>query len=69
MTWQTYGEDLHPNLEDLHARLVNREYEPQPVVRQWIPKSNGKLRGLGLPMMPLISHLVTLQAFEEYEKH
>ncbi|MGM0490214.1 MAG: hypothetical protein ACQESR_26100 [Planctomycetota bacterium] len=43
MTWQTYGEDSQPNLEDLHARLVDREYEPQPVVRQWIPKSNGKL--------------------------
>jgi RNA-directed DNA polymerase len=51
VTWQTYGEKLTLNLEDLHARLVNREYEPQPVVRQWIPKSNGKLRPLGLPAL------------------
>ena len=51
VTWLTYEEDLIPKLEDLHARLVNREYEPQPVVRQWIPKSNGKLRPLGLPAL------------------
>ena len=51
VTWQAYEEDLIPKLEDLHARLVAREYEPQPVVRQWIPKSNGKLRPLGLPAL------------------
>jgi group II intron reverse transcriptase/maturase len=51
VTWQAYEEDLIPKLEDLHARLVNREYEPQPVVRKWIPKSNGKLRPLGLPAL------------------
>ena len=39
------------DVKDLHARLVNREYEPQPVVRRWIPKSNGKLRPLGLPAL------------------
>ena len=43
VTWREYEKDLIPKLEDLHARLVNRAYEPQPVVRQWIPKSNGKL--------------------------
>ncbi len=51
VTWHAYEEDLIPKLENLHARLVNREYEPQPVVRQWIPKSNGKLRPLGLPAL------------------
>jgi group II intron reverse transcriptase/maturase len=51
VTWKAYGEKLTLNLEDLHARLVSREYEPQPVVRQWIPKSNGKLRPLGLPAL------------------
>ena len=51
VTWQAYEEDLIPKLEDLHARLVARQYEPQPVVRQWIPKSNGKLRPLGLPAL------------------
>jgi hypothetical protein len=51
VTWQAYETDLILKLEDLHARLVNREYIPQPVVRQWIPKSNGKLRPLGLPTL------------------
>ena len=51
VTWQAYEEDLIPKLEDLHARLVARKYEPQPVVRQWIPKGNGKLRPLGLPAL------------------
>ena len=51
VTWRDYEENLIPKLEDLHARLVNREYDPQPVVRQWIPKSNGKLRPLGLPAL------------------
>lgn len=51
VTWQAYQKDLIPNLEDLHARLAGGEYEPQPVVRQWIPKSNGKLRPLGLPAL------------------
>ena len=51
VTWKAYEDNLIPNLEDLHARLVNREYVPQPVVRRWIPKSNGKLRPLGLPVL------------------
>ena len=51
VTWRMYAKDLYPNLTDLHARLVNRDYEPQPVVRHWIPKSNGKLRPLGLPAL------------------
>ncbi len=51
VTWRTYAEDLFPNLTDLHARLVNREYDPQPVVRKWIEKGGGKFRPLGLPAL------------------
>jgi group II intron reverse transcriptase/maturase len=51
VTWRMYEEDLIPKLEDLQRRLAHREYEPQPVVRKWIPKSNGKLRPLGLPAL------------------
>src|SRR4030095_5270733 len=35
----------------LHGKLVNGTYCPQPVVRRLIPKSNGKLRPLGLPAL------------------
>ena len=52
VTWRDYEDNLIPKLEDLHARLVNGEYEPQPVARRWIPKSNGKLRPLGLTTFP-----------------
>jgi len=51
MTWRQYETDLAKNLEVLHEKLVNRTYTPQPVERRWIPKSNGKLRPLGLPAL------------------
>ena len=73
VTWKAYEEDLIPKLEDLHARLVNREYEPQPVVRQWIPKSNGKLRPLGLPALEdkIVQRAVTdlLESIYEQDFH
>ena len=51
VTWRMYKENLEPNLKSLHEKLVTETYCPQPVVRRLIPKSNGKLRGLGLPAL------------------
>jgi len=51
VTWRHYKRNLETNLEDLHERLKSQTYFPQPVQRQWIPKSNGKLRALGLPAL------------------
>ena len=51
VTWQTYKATLETNLVALHEKLVNGTYCPQPVVRRLIPKSNGKLRPLGLPAL------------------
>jgi group II intron reverse transcriptase/maturase len=51
VTWRQYQQDLTKHLEDLHEKLVKRTYTPQPVARRWIPKSNGKLRPLGLPAL------------------
>lgn len=51
VTWRRYKENLASNLETLHEKLVNDTYCPQPVVRRLIPKSNGKLRPLGLPAL------------------
>ena len=51
VTWQTYKANLETHLAALHEKLVNGTYCPQPVVRRLIPKSNGKLRPLGLPTL------------------
>ena len=44
-----YEDDLEANLKDLVARLKAKKYKPQPARRVYIPKSEGKKRGLGIP--------------------
>jgi retron-type reverse transcriptase len=51
VTWRKYKENLETNLETLHEKLVNGTDCPPAVVRRLIPKSNGKLRPLGLPAL------------------
>ena len=70
VTWDQYHEDLETNLEVLHEKLVNRTYAPQPVARRWIPKSNGKLRPLGLPALEdkIVAKAVSLLLEQIYEQ-
>ena len=49
VTKEEYGEKLGVNLEDLLVRMKKFSYRPYPVRRAYIPKGNGKLRGLGIP--------------------
>ena len=49
VTKEEYGEKLGENLEDLLVRMKKFSYRPYPVRRAYIPKGNGKLRGLGIP--------------------
>ena len=70
VTWRQYQQDLATNLEGLHEKLVSRTYTPQPVERRWIPKSNGKLRPLGLPALEdkVVAKAVSLLLEQIYEQ-
>jgi RNA-directed DNA polymerase len=46
---RTFDEDLEGNLKGLREALKKGTFRPDPVRRVFIPKSNGKLRPLGIP--------------------
>ena len=48
VTWKEYETGLEDRLNDLHSRVHRGTYRALPSRRQWIPKSNGKLRPLGI---------------------
>ena len=48
VTWADYGEGLEERLKDLHRRIHGNAYRAQPSRRQYIPKTDGKLRPLGI---------------------
>jgi RNA-directed DNA polymerase len=47
-TWTAYGVDLEDNLLDLHGRLQAGRYRASPSRRAYIPKTDGRLRPLGI---------------------
>jgi len=49
VTLRDYEKNLSQNISDLVSRMKNMSYRPQAVKRVYIPKGNGKLRGLGIP--------------------
>lgn len=51
VTWTQYGENLQANLEDLSGRLHRGAYQPEPVRRVYIPKSDGRQRPIGVPAL------------------
>ena len=46
---EKYEENVKGNIADLLVRMKKFAYSPKPVRRTYIPKANGKLRGLGIP--------------------
>lgn len=50
VTKREYDRNIDANLENLHGRMKQFAYRPQPVRRTYIPKEgSGKLRPLGIP--------------------
>lgn len=50
-TWRHYREQLESNLQDLSERLRRGAYRAKPVRRAFIPKSDGRQRPLGVPVL------------------
>ena len=48
VTVEEYEVNLEENLKDLVGRLKAKRYRPQPVRRVYIPKPDGRRRGLGI---------------------
>ena len=48
VTWKEYGMALEDHLRDLHARLHSGAYRAKPTRRVYIPKTDGRLRPLGI---------------------
>jgi group II intron reverse transcriptase/maturase len=51
VTYREYERNLSDNLADLEIRLKEKRYRAKLVKRVFIPKSNGKLRPLGIPAL------------------
>jgi len=69
VTFSAYEEHLEKNLEQLVGRLKRKAYRARLVRRKYIPKGNGKMRPLGIPILEdkLLQMAVTQMLLAIYE--
>lgn len=51
VTYAQYEKDVRGNVERLHERLKGGRYRAQPLRRSYIPKEDGRLRPIGIPVL------------------
>jgi group II intron reverse transcriptase/maturase len=51
ITYAQYEVDLRGNVEKLHERLKSGRYRAQPLRRSYIPKEDGRLRPIAIPVL------------------
>ena len=47
-SWNEYGINLLERINDLHGRIHQERYRPQPFLRVWVPKPDGRQRPIGI---------------------
>ena len=68
-TWHEYGGKLEENLQDLSDRLKRGAYRAKPVHRQYVPKTDGRQRPIGVPVLEdkIVQRAVVAVLNEVYE--
>jgi RNA-directed DNA polymerase len=69
LTWRQYEENLEDRLVALHQRVHTGAYRPQPSKRAYIPKTDGRMRPLGIAALEdkLVQHAVVVVLNQIYE--
>ena len=70
VTWAEYGEGLEERLADLQDRIHSGRYRAKPSKRTWIPKSDGRLRPLGVAALEdkIVQQALVMILQEIYEE-
>lgn len=75
MSVQALSEHLDKNRDKIALQICNGKYLPQPILGVEIPKSNGKMRLLGIPtvtdrlLQQAVSQVITIKFEPEFKDH
>jgi len=71
MKWAEYGQNLEARLLDLHERVQQGRYVPQPARRTYIPKADGRQRPLAVAALEdkIVQGALVMILNVVYEEH